>query len=348
MQYRLSTIFLVFFVVATSMALFGAAGIWISTVLCVAALLFNKARTVEGGVFWIIVVVLVGIVCPGYLALEGSASRNFIRRIECTNNLKQIGFALQNYHKVHGHFPMVSACDKEGTPLFSWLVEILPDVVDGKPISDQLKQDEPWHSPHNAKILETLRIPQFVCPGVFQKESDFSSSYAAIIGPGTIWRKEGPVAIKDLAKPSAIVAAVECVTSDKHWAEPYAITVDEALERMKTGKEMRISTAHQSVVNVLFADGHTEAILIDLPISQWRKLLMGEVKSTDELTYESSGPDDPLPVQMSVFKPEPNLGEWPYLFSILVWVISVIMLFYRAWDSRKFSAAKKNLNEPHL
>ena len=49
MQYRLSTIFLVFFVTATSLALFGAIGLWVAFVLCIAVLAFNKAETVADG-----------------------------------------------------------------------------------------------------------------------------------------------------------------------------------------------------------------------------------------------------------------------------------------------------------
>ena len=62
-----------------------------------------------------------------------------------------------------------------------------------------------------------------VCPSAFGTKNRFFSNYVAIIGPGTIWRKEGPVSIKDLADPSVTVMAIECANSGKHWAEPYTL-----------------------------------------------------------------------------------------------------------------------------
>ena len=91
------------------------------------------------------------------------------------------------------------------------------------------------------------------------------------------------MSIKDLANPSLTVMAVECVDSDKHWAEPYALTAEEVLERMKTGKGMRIGSAHPAVILVLFADGSVHPLRADMPISLWRKLLMGEIKNIEEL-----------------------------------------------------------------
>jgi hypothetical protein len=62
MQYRLSTIFLVFFVVATSLSLFGPAGIWIAFVLFVAALCLNKTMNATVGAIRAVAVVLLAIV----------------------------------------------------------------------------------------------------------------------------------------------------------------------------------------------------------------------------------------------------------------------------------------------
>ena len=138
------------------------------------------------------------------------------------------------------------------------MVKILP-LMEFDYIYQQLHKDEPWDSKHNAEILGNI------CPGriyMSQRRSgknDFSSNYVAIVGPGTIWRKEGAVSIKDLANPSLTVMAVECIDSDKHWAEPYALTAEEVLERMKTGKRMRIGSLHPAVILVLFADGNVHA-----------------------------------------------------------------------------------------
>ena len=135
--------------------------------------------------------------------------------------------------------------------------------------------------------------------------------------------------------------AVECTESTKHWAEPYTLTLEEVLERMKTGKGTRIFTAHESgLVNVLFADGLVYGLPSNMPISLWRKLLMGEVKSRDELWNWEPSADDPAPINIGTTPPPPPPGEWRLALSILVWLFSVALLLYRAWHSGKIAIAR--------
>jgi prepilin-type processing-associated H-X9-DG protein len=334
MQYRLSTLFLIFFMVAASLALFGVWGIYIAAVLSIAALCLNRAKILGFGIMGAVFIIFIGSICAGLLTPAKATSREAGIRVRCLINLKQIGLALHHYHDTNKHFPPANTCDKDGKPLFSWRVEILPMLEHGH-IYDSLKKDEPWNSPHNAKILN-YKLPEFVCPRDTNK-NDLSTSYIAIIGPGTAWREDGPVKLSDLPDGGKhTVMAVEVADSGVHWVEPRDLTVEEALEGLKTGKGLRISSAHPSAINILFADGSVQSLPSKMPISVWQIILAGDAIDLDYIrdSYDESAPDM---VDISIYTPYPlpyEPGKWKIILGAVVWLLSIVLLFSRAIKSR--------------
>jgi hypothetical protein len=327
MQFNLSTLFLIFFNVAASLALFGAVGIYAVLVLSLAALCLNCAKKLLDGIVLAILIIFIGVITPALLSSMGSA-REAVRRAQCLSHLKQIGFALLTYHDANKNFPPANVCDKNGKPLFSWRVEILPMMQYGK-IYDTA---EPWNSSHNSK-LSSEYILEYQCPWHNSYENDSTTNYVAIIGPGTAWREDGPVKRSDLPdNGSHTVMVVEVVNSGLQWAEPRDLTVDEALEGLKTGKGLRISSAHPYCINVLFADGSVRTLPAKMPISVWKKLLAGEIKDFDDIE-EMIDPSAPDKVDVYVLPPQP--GKWLIILSIIVWLLSVALLFRRAIKSRR-------------
>ncbi len=92
--------------------------------------------------------IMVGIALPAI-----QAARESSRRMVAMNNLKQIGLALHNYHDAYGHFPP-AVIEQNGVKR-SWRVEILP-FIEQIALYEQYKKDEPWDSPANKRVLESL------------------------------------------------------------------------------------------------------------------------------------------------------------------------------------------------
>lgn len=84
------------------------------------------------------------------------SAREAAKRAKRMNDFKQVGLAMHNFHEVNNQFPAPAAiCDDQGKPLLSWRVAILP-FLEQNALYDQFHLDEPWDSPHNLKLLETM------------------------------------------------------------------------------------------------------------------------------------------------------------------------------------------------
>ena len=83
------------------------------------------------------------------------SARQAARRMQGTNQLKQIGLALHNFAQANRVFPAGYSADKEGKPLLSWRVHILP-YIEHDALYRQFHLDEPWDSPHNKTLIEQM------------------------------------------------------------------------------------------------------------------------------------------------------------------------------------------------
>jgi RNA polymerase sigma factor (sigma-70 family) len=69
-------------------------------------------------------------------------------RLRIAGILYELGRAMHGYHDEHGHFPHAAISDKEGKPLLSWRVALLPSLG-YEELYKEFKLDEPWDGPHN-------------------------------------------------------------------------------------------------------------------------------------------------------------------------------------------------------
>ena len=85
------------------------------------------------------------------------AAREAARRMSCSNNLRQIGIAVHNYHDTEGYLP--PAKNRNG---FTWAGAILP-FAEQQSIRSLVSLDLHVSAPVN-KGLATHKIPMYLCP----------------------------------------------------------------------------------------------------------------------------------------------------------------------------------------
>jgi hypothetical protein len=100
------------------------------------------------------------------------------------NNLKRIVLALYNYYDKNKHFSAVANFDRQGKPLLSWRVHILPFLGEEK-LYEEFHLNEPWDSEHNKTLI--ARIPAvYVVPGAPGLRQGLTT-YLAPVAKDAMW-----------------------------------------------------------------------------------------------------------------------------------------------------------------
>lgn len=94
--------------------------------------------------------IMVGLLLPAV-----QAAREAARRVQSSNNLKQIVVAAHNYADVHRVFPNGGEPSTNSKSKLSWRVQLLP-FIEQAPLYEQFHHDEPWDSAHNIKLLDRM------------------------------------------------------------------------------------------------------------------------------------------------------------------------------------------------
>src|SRR5262249_23416572 len=64
---------------------------------------------------------------------------------------------MHTYHDAHDSLPPPAVYDRDGQPLLSWRVLILP-YIEQRELFGEFKLDEPWDSPHNLALLPKMPL----------------------------------------------------------------------------------------------------------------------------------------------------------------------------------------------
>ena len=166
--------------------------------------------------------------------------------------LNQLQLAFLNYHDTYGSFPPAYIADKEGRPMHSWRVLILPYLGE-KRLYEAYDFSKPWNAPENSSLQG--RIPGvYVSPASTKAGVVGESSYMLITGPRTLFPPARPVArnaIGDGAENTLLV--VETNNATLPWVDPSDLDV--TILPASIGLLGGIGGSHAGGATVAFADG---------------------------------------------------------------------------------------------
>ncbi len=195
------------------------------------------------GMMLMVPAILVGLLLPAVQKVREAANR-----LQCANNLKQIGIAMHNYHDQYHRFPPAVKRSPDGRPLYSWRVLLLP-YSEQELLYRQFKLDEPWDSPNNRPLL--AQMPKvFKCPAT----DNTSTLYQVIVGPGALFESpQGPTIAEITDGTSNTLMVVE-------GAEAVPWTKPADLSYAPNGPVPRFASYHSGGFNAMTADGAVHLI----------------------------------------------------------------------------------------
>jgi prepilin-type processing-associated H-X9-DG protein len=272
-QFNLRQLLAAFFVVCTFLGAYSSLGVggvalWI---LVVSVLITVQGVRHRRNYLWISGLVALGALL--FILLPGvSQPPERTRNIACQNNLKQIGYALHNYHDKHGCFPPAYVVDENGKPMHSWRVLILPFMEEDS-LYDQYDFTEPWDGPNNSVLAS--RMPRlFGCPADPASRTAGTTNYFAVVGSGTPWPGSKSATFADLEEGLFnTVLVVEVEGANVSWLEPCDLNLTKLKPAINDRKAKGISSRHTKGANVLMADGSVRFLTNDMLPEKVRVLL---------------------------------------------------------------------------
>src|SRR5688572_21107042 len=127
------------------------------------------------------------------------------------------------YHDAHEGLPPHAGYSKEGKPLLSWRVLLLP-WIEQKELYEQFNLDEPWDSPHNLPLL--ARMPEVYKPVEGGPPALENATYFQVfVGKGTAFEGEKGLNIKtDFPDGTSNTLLIAQAAHAVPWTKPEDLT----------------------------------------------------------------------------------------------------------------------------
>ena len=187
------------------------------------------------------------------------AARAEARRQLAFFNARRFGLGMLMHESTMRKFPKAAICDKQGKPLLSWRVALLP-YIEETGLYQQFHLDEPWDSEHNKKLLE-LMPATFASPDAAAVRPGMTR-YLVPTGPGTLFpRPDVALTLGDIKDgPSKTIILVEVEAKEAvPWTKPEDLSFDP--KQPHAG----LKNARPTGFLAVFGDGHVSMIPRDIP-----------------------------------------------------------------------------------
>jgi hypothetical protein len=238
-------------------------------------------------------------------------------------NLATVAKAIEKYHKDKGHYPPPAILDKDGKPLLSWRVAILP-YMDGayintpydpdnpkgprfntpKELYDQFKLDEPWDGPNNKKLIDKFpspyQAPWNVLP--YSQSSVGKTLTMAVVGKGGIFDPTKKVAdsdVRDGLKHTLLLLQLEESSQAVYWTKPADITLNAKGELPADGPNIarRFAVVYGDASAHTLANGLDVKTFLGIFTREGNEKLDEKVIRPEPIKGKGGGFDDgPIPV----------------------------------------------------
>jgi hypothetical protein len=155
-----------------------------------------------------------------------SSFREVAARTLQAGSMKQLVLAMLNYQEDHKSLPPAATWGKEGQPLLSWRVLILP-YLEEESLYHKFRLNEPWDSPHNLRLLPLM--PRLYANPSTYRPGTHRTHYQAFVGKGAAFEgKQGLRLPEDFSDgPSHTILIAEAAEAIP-WTKPEDLPYDPA------------------------------------------------------------------------------------------------------------------------
>ena len=181
-------------------------------------------------------------------------------RSRARNQLKRLGFAMHNFHEVHGSFPAGGTFDDSGRGLHSWTTRLLP-YFEPHGLTEALsgiQREVPWDAAANQRAMQH-QIPELLGPNMpvstWVDERGFAATHFSanswLMGPNS------SLAIRDIKDGTTNTLMIGQIRDQiPAWGNP--VNWRDPTRRLNSPGAF--GSLHVGVVQFLLADGSVRAI----------------------------------------------------------------------------------------